>query len=223
MLNGIFLLLSMLSSLLELGPVVLLIATMHHPSEILGAGLAYQIGNLAASTLRMSRTLVISFLLGAAVCAALARETTGLFYVSVLLTSLGTQKLRRFSVAINPGPSASTFIKRLVRIIGFALVGLISYGGYLLLVVGLLVIATTVALWRKESWADTPPIHKPRSNPLAGIMVVHQSHYFSYAYLIPWLFVHHLKIPVLFVGLAFILGWLSYVSTERLVRHTDLL
>lgn len=54
-------------------------------------------------------------------------------------------------------------------------------------------------------------------------MVVHQSHYFLYAYLIPWFLVRHLNIPAPFVGLAFILGWISYVSTEHLVRHTDLL
>ena len=221
-LNTIFLVVSLLSSIFELGPVVLLIANGYSLPEILAGGISYQVGNLAASTVKGSRALVIVLLILASGLAYFVPGNIAFIYPSLILTSLGIQKVRRFLLAINTEQGPSTLVKRLIRIAGFAVAGLISYQGYVTLIVSLVAVTTLVAWWRSENWSSNPSISKPRRSFLSDIMVVHQSHYFSYAYLIPFLFVRGLGIPPSLVGLFFIIGWISYVLTERLIRYRNL-
>ena len=217
LLDIIYLFLSLLSSILELGPVILLISKSMMPVEILGVALTYQIGNLVASTIRIDKRKVVALLFIAVVCVYLSSINWFLFYPTIMLLSLGLQKTRRFVAAINIETGVTTFSKRLVRILGFALSGVISYRIFTLLAVGILIITLIVALWRKESWVEKPTIRKPHWNPLATVMVSHQSHYFSYTYFMPILFIHYLHIPVSFVGLAFTVGWISYALAEYLL------
>lgn len=218
-LNLAFLSLSFLSGVLELSPVLLLIDDHRSGGAVVAAGFAYQCGNLAASTTRLSKAFILALLILAAILVWWAPLSPVIFFCAVLLTSLGAQKLRRFVVAINDGPRISTLTKRSVRIIGFALIGLVTYQTYALCVVVVLAIAIVVALWRRESWSVHPPIHKPRASVLAVAMVVHQSHYFSYTYILPILFIVFLGVPHLLAGVAFVVGWISYTSAEPLTRR----
>lgn len=219
----IFLVLSFMSSFLELGPIILLITNQANLQSVLFMGFCYQIGNLAASSIPLKRTHVI-FTLGCAVIASLlfTIQTPGLLYLSVGLTSLALQKTRRYVVAINPHKATSTLLKRSVRVVGFLLSAFISGASFRAAIILVFGIAVFVAVRYKESWLAHPQLHSPKRNIFAGIMVIHQSHYFSYAYLIPVLMLSTLNIPVMLSGLAFITGWLSYISSEALFGKFNL-
>lgn len=221
-LDAVFLLLSMLSSMMELGPIVLLILSGKSLVEILVGGLLYQLGNLFASSVTLRKSLVVGSLLAATILSGFSQGSVLAFYGSVFLASVGLQKVRRFVTAINKKSKVTTFTKRFVRILGFALVGLASYLSYIIVLAGILLTSIALALWRPEDWSGNPPIHKPHRSWVAEIMVVHQAHYFSYTYLIPVIFLRELNLATLLVGLAFICGWISYILAERLIRSQDL-
>jgi hypothetical protein len=84
-------------------------------------------------------------------------------------------------------------------------------------IIATLVTIFLTATYVRTEWQNLLQTPKPRGNILAGIMVVHQSHYFSYAFWMPIIFISKLRIPTYLVGLSFILGWLSYIYTERLL------
>jgi hypothetical protein len=222
-LDAVFLLLSMLSSIMELGPVVLLILSGRSLVEILVGGLLYQLGNLFASSVALRKSLVVGSLLAATILSGFSSGSILAFYCSIFLASIGLQKVRRFVTAVNKKSKVTTFTKRFVRILGFALVGLASYVGYIIVLAGILLTSIALAMWRPEDWSRNPPISMPHRNKIAEIMVVHQGHYFSYTYLIPVIFLQELNISTFLVGLAFVCGWVSYILAERLIRSQDLI
>jgi len=220
-----YLALSFLSGAIELGSVVLMIAISGDLIAILVAGLSYQVGNLLSSTLRLSKKMVLVLLFTALffIVAYYFYEDLFFFYVAVGSTSWGMQKMRRFTKASISEIPVSTFTKRLVRIGGFLMAGFVTTE-ILIVIVGLVLLITiNLALAINGDWKYIPPILKPSRSPLSDIMTIHQSHYFSYAYLIPIVLIKASTIPTIFVGAFFIIGWLSYIYSEQLLGKYKLI
>lgn len=215
--------LNLSSGFLELGCVIFLIVTQENIINILLAGLSYQIGNLAASTIRLSRKaiLVIVFLSVLFLIIYLRTGVMPFYFANIAFVSIALQKVRRLIVSVIGSESVSTFSKRTVRIAGFLVAGLASGFAMLIACLGVVIVTCYIATQHVQSWADSPAILRTKVNTLSSIMIIHQSHYFSYAYWIPILFIYKLGIPYYLAGLFFILGWLSYIYTEKLFGGFD--
>lgn len=224
MMKLVFLSLSFLSSMVELGPVIMLAADSNSLTKVLAAGLAYQIGNLVIGVIQIRVLWIVVIGILAACLSLFASSDTALLYLSILMISISLQGLRRF-LASSKGDSirVSTLLKRITRIAGFAVAGFLDPVNYPWLV-GLIGLAGIILLfWLRDSETDTN-FHAKRNftvNPLSIVMIIHQSHYFSYAYLMPVLFLTVLQIPQKLVGIGFIIGWVSYASTESLIRKRN--
>jgi len=218
----IFLMLSFASSFLELGSVIFLISRGYPINSVLLIGLCYQIGNLAAGLVKLSRGAVISALVLTTGLTIFLPTSEGATFVSILLISLAVQKMRRYVTTVNSSMAPSTFTKRAVRIAGFACAGLFSYWSLVIAEMLILAIVVYLACVLKESWFENPPIYRPRATMLSIVMVMHQCHYFSYAYLMPILFIRYATVPTIWGGVVFIIGWISYILSERLFHRFPL-
>lgn len=217
---ALFLLLSGLSGVVELGPVFIA-AREYGLLAGLVAGLAYQVGNLAASSLPLARRWAGVVLLTGVALLLAGRWVPWAAVVGVACVSVGLQKYRRFlqKASASGAGARSTLVKRVVRIAGFALAGLVDLDG--LIACAVVIAASYYGAMRSfsgDTWrSDTRP--RPlKWSPLAGVMVIHQMHYFSYAYILPFLFTVTFGFGGLAAGAAFAFGWVTYASVEKLVR-----
>lgn len=209
--DSLYLFLSFLASLIELGPVVLLLGTQNSILSALIVGLCYQLGNLIPGVFRLPKKFLITITIVGCLFSVVSSKFPFAFYVSVTLASVSLQSLRR-AISSKGDLMVTTFAKRLSRIAGFALSGMFSY--WMISVV--LVILIIVSIIGIPNTHVKPKL--PLPTPIALVMVVHQSHYFSYAYILPALLLLYLHVPTPLVGVYFIVGWLSYISTEKIVR-----
>lgn len=220
-----FFTLSMLSGFFELGSAVFLLYQGQNIQMILLAGFCYQLGNLAASTTKLSKKSTIIVAIGSSMAFATYGYSNFLicYFLGITLISVAIQKVRRLITEEYGSEGISTFSKRATRIIGFLASGLVSLPllifGNLIIFVIIMVIATVV----NGNWLDLPKLSLPKRNSISDIMVIHQSHYFSYAYWIPVLFVYQLGVRIPLVGAFFIIGWLSYIFTEKLFSRYNTL
>jgi hypothetical protein len=216
--------LNLFSGFLELGGILFMILKNEPIQAIIAAGLAYQIGILISTLVAIPRKSS-ALIAAVAVIAVAGYQLSGadaVYLVILCLFSLMIQEARQGLVAKIAPEKVSVFTKRFFRILGFLLAGLISQ--IALLAVCLLAAVIFVLLPRFGHDLPTEIKHKvsPKVNFLSMIMVVHQSHYFSYAYLLPILFVKQLNIPVYLCGVCFMIGWLSYIFSEKLFGKLDL-
>lgn len=209
--NSLYLFLSFLASLIELGPVILLLAAKNSILNALFVGLCYQLGNLIPGVVRLPSKLLITITIVGCLFSVFSSNFAFTFYIAVALASISLQSLRR-TISSKGDLSVTTFTKRLSRIVGFALSGIFSYW----MITTVLLILMIVSLVVTQSSSLKPKLPSP--TPLALVMIIHQSHYFSYAYVLPALLLLQLSVPAPLVGIYFIVGWLSYISTEKIVR-----
>lgn len=217
---ALFLLLSGVSGVVELGPVFIA-AREYGLVAGLVAGLAYQVGNLAASSLPLARRWAgVVLITGVSLLlAGLWMPSTAV--VGVSCVSVGLQKYRRFlqKSSTSGGGARATLVKRVVRIAGFALAGLVDLSG--LIACAVVITASYYGAMRSfsaDSWRSETRPRPLKWSPLAGVMVIHQMHYFSYAYVLPFLFAVTFGFGGLAAGAAFAFGWVTYASVEKLVR-----
>jgi len=105
-----------------------------------------------------------------------------------------------------------TFIKRVSRVLGFALSGFFSLPVF----IGLACIVVTVLIVLRRQIDSVNFLiiaNKWRPNFIEFTMLVHQSHYFTYAYFIPFLFFQGHAIDFSLLGPLFCIGWISYSLT----------
>jgi len=201
-----YLLLSFLSGFLELGIIMYALRQGMPFVAIPLLGVAYQAGALFRRPVELPPWhYVAATALGLAL-GLVTHESIILLVLTVLLLSIGIQGGRELTLK---KAQVSTFAKRVSRIAGFALSGFFDLRFlFAIAVVGL----STMLLLRKGlSGVAAPFLHRNWHPKILGVtMLVHQSHYFSYAYFIPFLFlnVHNVSAPL--VGLIFCIGWVSY-------------
>jgi len=201
-----YLLFSFLSGFLELGIIVYALRQGLPLVTIPLLGIAYQVGALFRRPVELPPWHYVT---ATALGLALGLVTDGsivLLVLTVLLLSIGVQGGRELALKKT---QVSTFAKRVSRIAGFALSGFFDLR--FLLAIAVLGLTTMLLLRKGLTGVAAPFLHRNWHPRLLGMtMLIHQSHYFSYAYFIPFLFldVHNVSAPL--VGLMFCIGWVSY-------------
>ena len=205
----LFFLLSTLTGVIEIGSVLYAIQQSYSTVQILLIVLAYQIGCFFPTNITLKKPIlvlmgIISFAL-----------TMLLFYIptfwlltlAVLFVSPCLQVVRSIHKS-----SVSTGIKRVFRILGFAVSPLFNP---IFLSVIAIVILIILALSKKNYINKISIGIIPMPNLL---MVVHQMHYFSYAYIVLMITSRLDNYNGFLTALIFVLGWITYSSTQYILR-----
>lgn len=214
----LYLLLSLISGVVELGVIFLVLREEKSLVWIPLVGIAYQLGALFAKPIRLTVVQYFGGLFAGVVLAALPVRPLGLLWLSILLMSIGLQGLRS---AAGEGREISTVVKRASRICGFALSGLVTHT--VLAVVGLAALLIGGLVSCRASRRPGPSLQRSGWWPglLGATMVIHQSHYFCYAYFVAYLLVVQWKLDIQWAGLAFCIGWISYAASPFVFRRME--
>ncbi|MCX6952979.1 MAG: hypothetical protein NTV51_12555 [Verrucomicrobia bacterium] len=213
--GAVYLALSFTSGFIELGSIIYAVRQAMPIPVVIGFGLIYQLGalfqNPFAFTLRQYRSMIVL----AMVAAAVALWDVRFIWPALLLGSGGLQGLREDAVR---RCAVGTLPKRIARIGGFATAGFFGIG---MLVCASVAIMAMSEILRRRSISISVP-HQPAPFRFPGVlgtaMIVHQMHYFAYAYTLPIFFIRVHGLNGLAAGLAFALGWVSYSLTPTVLR-----
>lgn len=169
-------------------------------------GLAYQGGALFSKPLTLPRwQYFMAVLLGTSL-SLLGRNWLLFLFLQVFFLSMGLQGIREL---VSKKANVSTFIKRISRVGGFAFSGFLNLT--LLFVASIVVLLVIVVLWKGLMGVARISIQSNWHPGWLGItMAIHQSHYFTYAYFVPFLYVNNLGVSAIFAGILFCIGWISY-------------
>jgi hypothetical protein len=203
------------ASLAELAPIALLLREGLGLESVLAAGLAYQAGGALARWVPGMRWLWIG--VGAAAAALLTYPPGSLAWlVGLAALAWGLQAARRCHAGAFPGNAPTTAHKRAARVLGFLAAPLIPLW---LSAAGVL---AAIALSARLC-SHSPGHVRPRVllRPIELVMVLHQMHYFSYCYGL-LLILASLPGGSGLVGLWFGIGWITYLSAERLWSRAPL-
>lgn len=206
------------ASLVELGPIASLLRAHNGLISLLIAGLAYQAGN---SFQRISLSMGAPSLFVILTCSALAMLLIDVgalwWFVGIGTFSWSLQAIRRRFVAAPGDDLPSTAQKRAARILGFVLATILPP----ILWVPAVWLISLRSLARRSSIEipRQPKVPTRWGNSLEVIMVLHQSHYFSYCYALPLLLAESALGGIPFVGTWFACGWVSYLLAENAWRR----
>ncbi len=207
----IFLLLSLISGCVELGGVVYAISMKLSILNIVGIGFAYQLGNLVPNPVKFNKALTFTSSFLGLICFCFIKFCSynyWILFLGYIFIAMSIQSLRSLQK-----DKVSTTTKRLFRILGFVVSPFIQIGTAAIISMILLV----VCLYSK--WSDNKiKLVKPNFKFINAIMVVHQIHYFCYAYFILILIAKMVNINSLWLlGILFTFGWLTYISVPHIL------
>lgn len=205
----IFFLLSSLTGVIEVGTVLYAINQGYSVVQVLMLVLAYQIGCFFPTNVMLKKPVLIIFGCIAFALAVFCSYIPSLWLLvfAVLFISPCLQMARSIQKS-----SVSTGAKRAFRILGFAVSPLFS--PILLSAMALIIVVITV--FNKKP--DKNELNF-RSVPLPNfIMIVHQMHYFSYAYIVLIIANTFDKYNGFLTALIFVLGWVTYTSAQYIFR-----
>jgi hypothetical protein len=167
--------------------------------------MAYQLATLFHNPIRLPLSGYLSASIASLILVLFCYNESFL-WIYVLALSIGLQGIRE---AMSEGRKISTFKKRLSRILGFAIS--VLFNQYFIVLIAACVILLAIVAFPQDIRKRDLSFNRNLSIDLfAATMVVHQSHYFSYAYFIPYLFLKILRIDLVFDGVIFAVGWVSY-------------
>ncbi|MBM3158058.1 MAG: hypothetical protein FJ004_12370 [Chloroflexi bacterium] len=222
-----YLILSLLSGLLETGALAV---GVKQSGIVTGLELvlAYQVGCLFRKPMCISLRSAAYALVIAVICTLLMLLSgSGSVWVLVSLTvlmSAGLQSAREWVFPKQHPVPLST--KRLVRVVGFVsgIIAGVAIGVYLLIAISiiacLVVMGMTIRHGRKGPWMRVS--NQFKSDGFGWIMLLHQTHYFAYAYVLLAI----LMVPIRYgtgeislwvavmASLWFGLGWFTYITGQ---------
>lgn len=199
-----YLTLSFLSGVIELGAIFYLLKIDVSPICIPIIGIAYQLATLLRNPVKLHPLQYVVFSIIGVVVTITAYNLIG-FWISVLATSVGLQGVRGLT---SKNIRVSTLLKRISRTLGFICSPL--FEPRFLVIISFYVVLVALIFLQDISTGKCVYLRKFSSNILSWTMVIHQTHYFSYAYFIPYVFIRGLGVNVLLGGIAFAIGWVSY-------------
>jgi hypothetical protein len=205
-----YLAVSFISGFLELGIVILLLRSSETVANAILAALAYQLGGFLNELSIVRSWALSSILLLSAVLAIWAAKSALIMFVSVTMLSFGIQAVR----ALLSG-DVTTLIKRTSRVAGFACAGFFCWSALSVLGIVSLIALAIAPRHDKHMWLHNKAT-LPGLRSLEWTMVLHQAHYFSYAYIVAVVLVRNYWIDPRIAGSLFSIGWLSYMFSKRL-------
>lgn len=214
------LLLAASSSLIEIGPIVVLIHEHANLILVLLAGLSYQLGNVLTRPVP-SIPIVSACIAGTGAITLVASPVGSVMWLCGLATlSWGLQAIRRCLSITSCGAQPSTAQKRMARVGGFVLSAMLPFVASVILTTSLCLIVG-ISLRRHGS----APVEVKDSSitaqvhPIHALMVIHQMHYFSYCYGVPVIFAASDLGGNWLIGVWFALGWVSYLSAHWVLQR----
>lgn len=215
----IYLSLSLLTGFLELGSVTYALRQGKSLPMVLGVALAYQAGALFKKPVELTRWQYRVLAVLAVVVGYLATWSFWWLALAIFILSASIQGIREEALQYHP---VGTLAKRISRIVGFIGAGLFQAPA--LIVLPLLVLVMSCGLNAPLLDSGHHPGGQSQKLGVMGVaMIVHQSHYFTYAYALPILFLRLYGLTPVQAGVAFAIGWVSYSITPTLLsRYPDL-
>ena len=203
-----FLLLSLISGLIETGTVIF--ALRHFgPETALLAAILYQIGNLVPFPLRLSKltVFILAFASGTLMVIGVFFPIAVIFAIPCMSASL--QSIRGEFKKHSPKMQ-----KRIFRTIGFLL-------GFIFTPVIGIISATIIVIYSliSNAYSSKTIVTLPKFNKLHLVMIFHQMHYFVYCYIV--MIVAYQYGGALFAAGLFFAGWITYVIAPILYRNSD--
>lgn len=207
--------LSLGTGIIEIGLPLLIARTNGSVLAVLGSGLAYQLG--APLARRVRHRAVVGAVGGIGIVALAVAAAAGVPAWFVLAAGPLALVLQYGRHQTGPVSGVSTAVKRSTRIAGFLLAAVVT-GPAIVVVASGLVVLVVAASGPGASCRTTPDRTwtRPRS-----LMVIHQAHYFVYAYSLVWLLARQPAADGWIVGALFSVGWVSYTLTPSLLRNVD--
>ena len=214
----IFLALSFLSGMVELGSVFLGVHLGYPLPQILMLPFFYQIGNLLISMLpkRMSSGILIASSAMVLVFFYYCHPNFWFLAIQLCCSSYCIQLTRMRHKSVCP-----TWLKRLFRIGGFALSPIMIFGsGQIIILFSLLLCFVLMVTEMKEQKAESKQElkGKQKSKGISSVMVLHQMHYFVYTYIMP-LYIYKLTDNLFLSALAFSITWVVYLTPQTITER----
>lgn len=210
-----YLLLSLCTGIFESGALVLAVSLAESVAWLgLIYGFAWQIGNALATHVR---AFPAAQRLLEACCICVAYQLEDPFILAPTFASLA-HHLQYVRSQFQDG--SGTLIKRTYRVVGFVIGGLFYVHSAALLVWMLCSILLAIL-------ARSLPTERPKARGkgqwtfMSTIMVLHQIHYFLYAYGIVWILQEKDNIPLAAMGAAFAIGWIIYLAVEPILGKVN--
>lgn len=205
-----FLILSFISGFVELGCILNGIHNNFSILQIVGIGLAYQVGNLSPNPIKLGPKLTIFASISSIIFFTLYLNFGhySSLFLTIVTLSMVIQSLRALSKA-----SVNTTLKRSFRILGFAFSFMIILDITTIVIQSLLLILSISS----RSHMSKTTLLKPKIKFINFIMIIHQFHYFTYAYFVLYLF-SRLGLSISLMTIFFILGWLTYTYISCILK-----
>lgn len=212
-----FLLLSLLSGVIELGTVFLGIKQGASVSEIILLPFWYQMGNLLMNYFPRNKTFYcIMFITVFSGTISNSFSWSYIVFASQLvITSYCIQAAREKNKKNCP-----TWLKRAFRIGGFAISPiLVLYNGQPVLIASTLF---SVILLLKGTAIVQTTSNKKKCFGISLVMVFHQIHYFVYTYIMP-IYLYQKTGSFIIVAISFAVTWIVYLSPQTIVEKYDIM
>lgn len=208
-----FLLLSLLSGIIELGGIFYGFKMNLSNISIIMIALVYQLGNLFPIPFKLNRlTLLILSLINFILIINYIANPNFVSYISIFfLTTSIIQSLRAESKN-----DVSTELKRTFRIFGF----LISYLFNFKFLISINIMIFIFIFFNKEKNKITYFFPKNKKK-LGKIMIFHQLHYFSYVYILLIIFYYNYSLNLLKIGISFSISWIVYTSISIFITSKN--
>jgi len=209
--NFDFLLLSWISSVVEIGCILFGLSHSFSIYEIVGLGLAYQLGNLVPNPIQLTSRMVT-------ICALLALslfitsfyiEHYLIYFFGFWFLSAAIQSVRSYSKQ-----NVSTGLKRSLRILGFLTAPLMNLPVLIFFCLSVTLISLLYSQ-RKQIFN----LYFPSLCFIDWLMIIHQMHYFSYTYFILYLMYEAIH-SAFWVSIWFCFGWVTYTSISYLLKSS---
>lgn len=211
-----FLFLSLISGLIELGCILLGIHLKLSVMEVIGLGLAYQVGNLVPNPFKLNKTAttIVSLLSTSCFAVTLFTDQYWLLFAGFALIAAVVQSLRT-----SYKQKVHTALKRSSRIVGFFLSPLVNVP-FILAISVILILGAVFSKYKNQSLEFV----KPKLRYIHFIMLMQQMHYFCYCYFIAIMifnlkFIQDLALPPLVsISICFALSWVTYTWIPLLLK-----
>lgn len=216
----IYLTLSFISGIFELGSVISAYKYRHDIFLPLIVVAAYQIATLISQTSKFfsySITIIPIALVSSAllIFQNFGHPSINIFF-GILLGTIAIQSLRE---SHKYGVQVSTAVKRSIRVIGFLCSGIMN----LTLLGCICIIVTLLAAIRWQNYRRAY-YHQPITGSftsLCMLMVIHQVHYFCYAFPLFLIFMYQWKMSPTAAAGVFVIGWISYIFSNACFNKFD--
>lgn len=212
------------ASLMEIAPILGALSTGQSLLVVLLLGLAYQVGNGMARKLGGSPQAIGAVAALGLTTWLLAGQALATQLVAIAAMSASLHACRRALGGAEACPKIPVATKRSWRVAGFIVAACLPPGYAVsivmaVLALGLALLASTPVTAPEKKVLRTGSARSARfllPERLWALMVIHQTHYFVYAYAILYLVFNVSAGSAVAAAVAFAFGWITYLSAERL-------